>query len=491
LKKFFFLLFLAAAAGTGFARVDKEKASAWTWMDSSREEAVSCARYIWEHPELGEHEIKSSERLAAFLEDNGFTITRGVADIPTAWVASFSNGEGPVIGYLAEFDALPGLSQAAFTPTREPMEEGGNGHGCGHNLLGTASAFAALGLKEAAVKHNLRCTIKVFGCPAEETLVGKVYMAREGIFDGVDVMLGWHPGGGNAVTFSSSLAMSSIKFKFFGRTAHGAGDPHHGRSALDAVELMDTGVNFMREHIIEKARVHYVITKGGGAPNVVPDVAEVWYFVRAPKTEQQRPILEWVKEIARGSAMMTKTRVEENLLSSCYEVLLNEPLAELLQENLEAVGPPQFGEEDYAFARKLSESFEKEEKKEKEEEKADSMLLKTSIKELKIVPPDKWEWGSGSTDDGDVSWNVPYGRITTTCSVSGCPGHSWQVVSCSGSPIGFKGMVIAAKVLSGAGIDLLKEPKWIKMAKEDFKKKLDGRTYQCGVPDSLRPPASR
>ena len=466
----------------GLARADKKKESVWRWMDSVEQSAVATAGDIWEHPEIGEVEFYSSKRLAGYLEENGFTLERGVADLPTAWVATFSSGKGPVLGYLAEFDALPGLSQAAATPTRTPVEEGGSGHGCGHNLLGAASAFAAIGVKQAMLENNIKATVKVFGCPAEETLVGKVYMARAGVFNVVDVMLGWHPGGGNAVTFRSSLAMTSIKFRFYGRTAHGAGDPHHGRSALDAVELMDAGVNFMREHVIDKARLHYVITRGGGAPNVVPDVAEVWYFVRAPKTEQQRPILEWVKEIAGGAAQMTKTRLEEELLTSCYEVLLNEPLAEVLQKNLEQVGPPPFDEKDREFARKLAESFDNE---------PDSILLDTEIEELEIVPPDKWKWGGGSTDDGDVSWNVPYGRITTACSVSGCPGHSWQVVSCTGSSVGFKGMVTAAKVLAGSGLDLITQPKLIKAAKEDFVAKLDGKTYKCGVPDSLRPPSVR
>lgn len=485
------ILLLLAVSGTSFGREDKEKKALWTWMDTKKDEAVSCARNIWETPELAEKEFKSSARLASYLEENGFTITRGIADIPTAWVAEYRNGDGPVIGYLAEFDALPGLSQAAAEPTRKVLVDGGPGHGCGHNLLGSASAFAAIGVKHAMTENKISGTVRVFGCPAEETLVGKIYMTRAGVFKGVDAMLGWHPGGANAVTFQSSLALTSIKFKFFGRTAHGAGDPHHGRSALDAVELTDIGVNFLREHVIDKARIHYVITSGGGAPNVVPAVAEVWYYVRAPKTEEMRPILERVRDIARGATLMTGTRVEENLLTSGYEVLLNEPLALLLQENLEAVGPPAFDSSDYRFARKLSESFEKEATEKPDSIMPDSTLLVTSIKELKIVPPKEWQWGMGSTDDGDVSWNVPYGRITTACSVGGSPGHSWQVVAAAGSPVGFKGMVDAGKVLAGAGLDLLTKPKWIKEAQADFVKKLDGRTYKCGVPDSLRPPGSR
>ena len=478
-RAIFFLLLVSV--GTGYAKVTRQKRTAWEWMQQNGASAVSCARDIWEHPELGEVETYSSRRLADFLESEGFEITRGVAGMPTAWVALYTSAPGPVIGFLAEFDALPGLSQEAGGTTRKPLVPGGPGHGCGHNLLGTASAFAAMSVRRAMIEHKLPGTVKVFGCPAEETLVGKVYMAREGVFGDVDAMLGWHPGGGNAVTYRSSLAMTSLKFRFYGKTAHGAGDPHHGRSALDAVELMNAGVNYMREHVIDKARIHYVITNGGGAPNVVPDVAEVWYFVRAPKTEQQRPILEWVRLIAEGAATMTRTRLEEDLYSTCYEVMLNDPLAGLLQENLEEVGPPRFEEADWEFARELSKTFDE----------PDSVLIDTTIAELEIVPPDEWNWGGGSTDDGDVSWNVPYARITTACFVKGSPGHSWQVVSSAGSQTGFNGMLTAARVLAGGGVDLLHKPKWIERAQKDFVEKLAGRTYQCGVPDSLPPPHKR
>jgi aminobenzoyl-glutamate utilization protein B len=475
------LILLLALAGAAWAKAGRDKETAWNWMEANNAQAVACARDIWEHPELGEHETYSSERLARYLEEQGFTLQRGVADLPTAWVATFTNGEGPVIGYLAEFDALPGLSQKAFTPVREPLEKGGSGQGCGHNLLGTASAFAAQGVRQAMLERKIPGTVKVFGCPAEETLVGKVYMTRAGVFGGVAAMLGWHPGSGNAVTYSSSLAMTSIKFTFYGRTAHAASDPQHGRSALDAVELMDIGVNFMREHVIDKARLHYVITQGGGAPNVVPDVAQVWYYVRAPKTEEQRPILEWVREIARAAAMMTKTRVEESLLTSGYEVLLNDPLAELLQKNLELTGPPRFDQAEWEFARQISKTFEE----------PDSIPLDTTVAKLKIVPPKEWSAGGGSTDDGDVSWNVPYGRITTACNVKGAPGHSWQTVSSVGSTVGFKGMLDASRVLAAGGLDLLTDPKWIERAQADFKVKLNGRKYVCGVPDSLPPPSRR
>lgn len=484
-KTLILLLVLALAAplsAAGAKKAPKQKTAIWEWMQANSAPAVTCSGDIWAHPELGEQEKYSSERLARYLEENGFTIERGVAGIPTAWVAAFTNGTGgPSIGYLAEFDALPGLSQKAFSPVREPLVKGGPGHGCGHSLLGVATSFAAVGVKKAMQDNNIQGTLRVYGCPAEETLVGKIYMARAGVFNATQAMLGWHPSSENEVSYSSALAMTSIKFKFYGRTAHAAGDPHHGRSALDAVELMNTGVNYMREHVTDKARVHYVITSGGGAPNVVPDVAEVWYFVRAQKTEEQRPILEWVRQIAAAAAQMTQTRMEENLLSSCYEVLLNDPLALMLQTNLELVGPPRFDQADWEFAREISKTFEK----------PDSIPLDTTITKLEIVPQEKWFFGSGSTDDADVSWCVPYGRIATACNVKGAPGHSWQTVSASGSPVGMKGMIVAAKVMAGGGIDLLTDPSWIDKAKADFTKQLKGRVYKCGVPDSLPPPSQR
>ncbi len=472
------VLLLAASLHAGN---NKQKKTAWNWMAANSGEAVATSREVWENPELGELEYKSSEALALYLERNGFTLQRGVADMPTAWVATFSNGEGPSVGYLAEFDALPGLSQQAGNPLKAPIVEGGAGHGCGHSLLGVGSAYAALGVKAAMVEHNIHGSVKVYGAPAEETLVGKVYMVRDGVFDGLDIALGWHPGGSNAVQYRSSLAMSSIKFRFFGKTAHGAGDPHNGRSALDAVELTNTGVNFMREHVIDKARIHYVITDGGGAPNVVPDRAEVWYFVRAPKTEQQRPILDWVRQIAGGASTMTKTTMEEELLSSCYEFMLNDPLSRLLQENLEQVGPPEFSAQDWEFAAELAKNFDEEQE----------LLLDTTVAELEIVPQDEWKWGSGSVDDGDVSWNVPYARLTTACSVKGGRGHSWHVVTCAGSEIGFKGMTTAARVLAGAGVEVLLNGKIRKAAWEDFRKQLGERSYECGVPRGLLPPHSR
>jgi aminobenzoyl-glutamate utilization protein B len=479
------LIYLAALscllAASLHAGNNKQKKTAWNWMTANLDDAITTTRTVWENPELGELEYKSSEALAVYLERNGFTIERGVADMPTAWVATFSNGEGPSVGYLAEYDALPGLSQEAGNPNQTPIEVGGAGHGCGHSLLGVGSAYAALGVKAAMIKHNIPGSVKVYGTPAEETLVGKVYMVRDGLFDGLDIALGWHPGGSNRVSYNSSLAMTSIKFRYFGKTAHGAGDPHNGRSALDAVELTNTGVNFMREHVIDKARIHYVITNGGGAPNVVPDRAEVWYFVRAPKTEQQRPILEWVREIAKGASIMTKTTMEEELLSSCYEFLLNDPLSTLLQENLEQVGAPEFSAEDWKFAAELAKNFGEE----------PEVLLDTTIAELKIVPQEKWKWGSGSVDDGDVSWNIPYGRLSTACSVKGGNGHSWHVVTCAGSDIGFKGMATAARTLAGAGVETLLNEKLRKAAWEDFRVKLGDKKYECGVPDGLLPPHSR
>jgi aminobenzoyl-glutamate utilization protein B len=457
------------------------KSATWEWMETVGAAAIACAEDIWNNPELGEYEFISSARLAGYLEANGFSLEHGVADLPTAWVATFSNGAGPAIGFLAEFDALPGLSQQAANPTRQPVVADGPGHGCGHNLLGTAAAYGAIGLRQAMLRDNIRGTIRVYGCPAEETLVGKVYMARDGVFDASDVIIGWHPGNSNFVDFETSLAVTSIKFRFHGRSAHAGSQPHRGRSALDAVELMNTGVQYMREHIISDARIHHVITSGGGAPNVVPDLAEVWYFVRTPTYDQQAPILAWLREIAAGAALMTQTRTEEYLLTSARDLLLNEPLAEMLQRNLEQVGPPQFDATELAFARDISKTLET----------PFDEPLATTVQPLNIVPPDQWRRRSSSTDDGDVSWVRPCARFRTATGVRGVPGHSWQTVSVSGSSIGLKGMLAAGKVFAGAGIDLLTEAGLIERARQDFTEKLAGRTYTSGVPAGLPPPSRR
>ena len=307
-------------------------------IDDKAPDLIRIADAIWDFAELGFQETRSAKMQADYLEAQGFQVTMGAGGIPTAFVAEWGEGR-PYIGFLGEYDALAGVSQEV-SAERKPRVEGGPGHGCGHNLLGTAAMGAAVALKEVLEKRKLPGTVRYYGCPAEELLAGKVYMARENLFSDLDVAITWHPGSMNTVRLGSGTGLSSAKFQFFGKTAHAAGDPHSGRSALDAVELMNVGANYLREHVIKDATIHYVITSGGGQPNVVPAFAEVWYFVRAPRRAQVEEIYERLVNVARGAALMTETAFEIDFLTGCYEVLLNEVLADVMWDCLQQVGPP-------------------------------------------------------------------------------------------------------------------------------------------------------
>ncbi len=309
------------------------------WVDKGKATYEEIAGYLWNNPELSLVEFKSSAKLQDYLAKNGFKIEKGVAGMPTAFVATWGSGK-PVIGFLAEFDALPNLSQVKGSLTKTEIVPGGPGHGCGHNLFGTSSATAAIAAKVAMEKQGIKGTLKVFGTPAEETLVGKVFMARDGVFDGTDIMLSWHPGDTNGPENNSMLAMTSVKFQFKGKSAHAAAAPEMGRSALDAVELMNVGMNYMREHVVQEARIMYVITKGGEVPNNVPPDAEVWYYIRAPRMTQVDQIWKWMQDVARGAALMTQTTMSYKILSSVWEVLPNKVLCKLGDENARKVGAP-------------------------------------------------------------------------------------------------------------------------------------------------------
>jgi aminobenzoyl-glutamate utilization protein B len=299
-----------------------------SWIDQNKATYDEIAKYIWDNPELSMVEFKSSAKLQEYLAKNGFKLEKGVAGMATAFVATWGSGK-PVIGIMGEFDALPNLSQEAGVTSKKPITPGASGHGCGHNLFGTSSATAAIAIAKAMEKHGIKGTVKFFGTPAEETLVGKVYMNRDGVFDGCDVIMDWHPGDTNSAGYSSLLAMDNIKFRFYGRSSHAGAAPHAGRSALDAVELMNAGANFMREHVVQEARIHYVITKGGEAPNIVPPFAEVWYYFRAPRRAQVDDMRAWLIDIAKGAGLMTQTRMEYQLLTAVYERLTNKALAQM------------------------------------------------------------------------------------------------------------------------------------------------------------------
>jgi len=456
------------------------------FLGVNEDKLVALAKSIWEHPELGVQETYASQLLCEQLKEAGFSVEMGVGQMPTAFVASWGEGK-PIIGILGEYDALPSLSQKIST-TQDPIEEDGPGHGCGHNLLGVGALGAALAVKAAMEENHVEGTIRYYGCPAEETLVGKVYMARDGVFDDLDAAITWHPAFANSLWASSALALNSFKVNFHGRASHAGGSPEMGRSALDGVQLMDVGVNYMREHIIKDARVHCVITDGGRAPNVVPPYAQVWYYVRAPKREQVEKIYAWMLDIAKGASLMTETTYDVEFLTGCYNILPNDVIGDLLMEKLKEVGAPQFTEEEKAFAKQLQETFppgsiEKslEHYKMTREEVGDPLCEKA------IEPYDKGEVMGGSTDVGDVSHIAPTAQLTTCCEALGTPGHSWQTVVASGSSIGFKGMMVAAKVLALTALDLETKPELLQAAREEFEKSTAGKKYVSPLPEDAVP----
>jgi len=428
---------------------------------------------VHSYAETALREYRSADYLADLMERHGFTVERGVADIPTAFVASYGSGK-PVVGILAEYDALPGLSQEAGVPTHEPVEADEPGHGCGHNLFGAGSAAGALGMKAVMEKHGLAGTVRLFGCPAEETVVGKVYMAKAGVFDGLDVCFNWHPGGSCGISVGSNNALNNFEVTFHGRTAHAAADPHNGRSALDAVELMDIGVNFLREHLKETTRIHYVIKDGGRAPNIVPETATVWYFVRDVNREGVEHAYERVLKCAEGASIMTDTTYDVRLVTGTYNYLPNGVLSHLLYDNLKEIGPPEFTDEEVAFAKAMQRAIGREENG-----------FKTGIDDY----PVNQRASRASTDASDVSWIAPTsGELGVTTSPRGIPGHSWCVASASGASSGLKGMIVAGKVLAASGVEALMDKKIVEEAQKEFREKTEGFTYKSALPADQKPP---
>ena len=459
------------------------------WIEKEAEKLIALSDEVWSLAETAMRENASAEVLASALEMEGFSVTRGVAGMPTAFVASYGKGQ-PVIGILGEYDALPGLSQAK-TADQKPLEKGTPGHGCGHNLLGAAGIGAVLAVKAAIDEGSAAGTIRYFGCPAEETGVGKAFMVRDGLFADVDIALTWHPGGANYVKLASNQAVNSVKFRFTGRTAHAAGDPWNGRSALDAVELMNVGANYLREHVITDARIHYVITDGGLAPNIVPETAEVWYFVRAPLRFQVDEIYERLVNIAKGAALMTETKMEINFLSGIYNTLPNEIIAQVLHKRLQEVGPPAFTQEDQDFAQSMSRSITDKEKKQTLQRYGSdtaARLMDKYLCDIILEPFGRGQVMGGSTDVADVSWVTPTGEMYTACCPLGVPGHSWQITASSGTGIGHRGMLAAAKVLALAVVDFMNDPALVEKAKQEFHEKTKDSPYQSPLPEGMKPP---
>ncbi len=456
------------------------------------EELSYIAKQIWDNPQIALQETFASRLLADKLAAAGFELSWGAGGMPTAFIAEWGSG-GPTIGFLGEYDALPGLSQE-LSSTKSPIESGGPGHGCGHNLYGTACLGAVLALQNAMRAQGIPGTIRFYGCPAEETLVGKTFMARDGVFDDLDAALTWHPGDTNVVWNGSSLAMNSFRVNFYGVAAHAGGSPWLGRSALDGVMLMDAGVNYMREHVPPESRIHSVVTSGGQAPNVVPAYAQVWYFVRAPKRAQVEDMYRWMQDIAQGAALMTGTRCEIEFLTGCYDMLPNQVISDLLYEKMAAVDDMRFTEKERDYARELQASFPAG----SVQRGFDWMQRSTSqvLDSANMADP-LWEGVyphsptpplmGGSTEVADVSWITPTAQMTCVCWPLGTPGHSWQTVASTGSSIGAKGMLLAAKTMALAGCELLMDADLLAAAKAEFLAARGDATYVTPLPPEATP----
>jgi aminobenzoyl-glutamate utilization protein B len=465
------------------------KSDVFEWIDTNEERLKTIAHRIWETPEVGLQEEESSAALIEPLESEGFEVERNIGSMPTSFVASYGE-TGPKIGILGEYDALPELSQKV-TDERESKEDGAPGHGCGHNLLGTAGVGAAIAVKEAIDAGEIEGTVVYYGCPSEENLVGKIYMARAGVFDDLDAALTWHPNDLSTPSMGTSNAVNSLEFTFEGVSAHAARSPESGRSALDAVQLLNTGVEYMREHLSDDARIHYTITDGGQTPNVVPATASVWYFVRAPTREEVERNTDWLRDIAEGAALMTQTTVDERLLTGCYDYRANETVTDVIWENMQTVEPVTYDDEDVGFARDLQETIPEERREAELAHIPEDIRTKIEDRALYSDPVAAFDENlrtPASTDVGDVSWITPTGQFRGATWPVGTPGHSWQIVAANGS-FGQKSIAYAAKVLAGSVYDLMKDPERLETAQEEFETMLGERSYESPLPDDAEPPS--
>ncbi len=464
------VLLLAPAAR---AQLSPEKQTALEMAAALDDEIRRMAETLWEYSEIALEEKRSAAFLAKLLEEEGFAVKRDAAGMPTAFVAEWGQGR-PIVGVLAEFDALPGIGNAAV-PRREPRADGHpHGQGCGHNLFGAGSVGAAMTLKRTMEKHRLGGTVRLYGTPAEETVVGKVYMAKAGLFDDLDAALDWHPSLETEVQNQAGQALNNFTVEFFGQAAHGAFDPWNGRSALDAVELMNHGVNLMREHIEPSARIHYVIPSGGEAPNVVPAYAKVWYYVRDVDREKVERNYAWILDVAGGAARATRTKHKVTLTTGVHEMLLNRPLQEAAQANLEAVGAPDYSDDDQAFARRIQAFLELEEKG-----------IATVVEPLTA---EQEPTRGGSTDVAEVSWITPTVSVSVASAGDGLPWHSWATSASHGTPGAPRAAQVAARALALTGVDLLTDPDLLAAARTFFTEKTGGKPYSSPIPVDQEPP---
>lgn len=467
----FTLLFLSQLSIAQKANTVSNKNAVLASVEKHEQELIALSDQIWAFAETAMKETKSSKVLADYAETQGFKVTRGVAEIPTAFIAEYGTGK-PIIGVLGEFDALPGLSQKA-QPTKEAFINGASGHGCGHNMFGAGSIGAALAIKELIASGKLKGTIRFYGTPAEEDLAGKVYMARAGLFNDLDICLDWHPEYENKANMQSSQAVSDFLISFKGKSAHAAADPWNGRSALDAAELFNLGINFMREHVKPSVRMHYVYRNAGKVPNVIPSEASTWLWIRDSKRSGVAEVAERMKDIAKGAALMAGVDYEIKLQSGLYELLINETGAKVLQNNMNFVGPITYTTDELDFANKIIKEYGLEAKG-----------ISGTIKPLETTLADP---NNGSTDVGDVSYIVPQITLLATTAPYLSPWHSWVVVACGGMSIGHKGMLFASKSLGTTMVDLFENEKLRNDIKAEFVKRKGNEVWKAMLPDGPPP----
>lgn len=466
MKKILALFLLGLISGNLSAqKMTKDKKEIVASIEKHKENLIQISDSIWALAETAFEESISAELLADYAEKNGLKVTRGVANIPTAFTATYGSGK-PVISVLGEFDALPGLSQNSV-PTKDPRIEGAPGHGCGHNMFGAASLGAAIAIKEQIEAGNIKGTVKFLGTPAEEKFFGKIWMVEAGLWDDVDVNVSWHPSAEIEADVQSGLSLIDFVVEFYGQAAHASSDPWNGRSASDALELYTTGINYYREHIRPTSRIHYHIQDGGQVVNVVPDYAKIWVRVRDPKRKVMLPTYEQVKKMAEGAAIMANVDYKISLVSGIYETLVNRAGGEIMQGNLELLGPISYTDEEIAFGKAIQKATGK------PEVGMDAEIR--PLKETEELP------GGGSTDVGDVSWNVPNINLGVTVAPKDTPWHSWAVVACGGMSIGHKGMVYAAKAMGMTMMDLFEDPKLVEKIKEEYKTRKGDEKYKAMI----------
>jgi len=465
------LALMACTSLSAQSKLSKNKKALQSSIEAHQAKLIEISDAIWANAEIAFKETASAKLLADYAEENGFTVARGVAGMPTAFTATYGSGK-PVISILGEFDALPGISQKA-QPTKAPLEEGAGGHGCGHNLFGTGSLGAAIAIKELMEAGKISGTVKFLGTPAEEKFFGKLWMIEAGLWDDVDVNISWHPSAETKADVQSSLALVDFIVEFHGQAAHAAGDPWNGRSASDALELYTTGINYYREHVKPTVRIHYHIQDGGQVVNVVPDYSRLWVRVRNTDREGMMPVYEQVMKMAEGAAIMANVDYEVSLVSGLHEVLVNRAGGAIMQNNLEMLGPIEYTEEEDKFGKKIQEVTGK-----------PQVGMDSAINPLEDT---KEHPGGGSTDVGDVSWNVANINLAVTSAPKDTPWHSWAVVACGGMSIGHKGMIYASKAMAMTMLDLFEDEKLVEQVKAEYTERKGDYQYKAIIPEGPAP----